>query len=71
MLSIADPIFLCVGECCKSLVMSSYGSAGSQQPGLMGLYKYKTYDSNGYNEYKGPNYNHLYHYIDHNYWVVS
>ena len=51
--------------------MSSSGSAGSQNPGLMGLYRYENKDSNGYNEYKGPNYNHLYHYVDLNYWFVS
>ena len=73
MLSIVDLIIriIFVEKCCEFLVMKSSGLAGSQHPGLMGTYKYYNTDTNGYNEYQGPNYNYLFHYINHKYWFVS
>ena len=71
--SIVDQIFsfLFVDKCCKFLLMNSSGLAGTKHPELMGTYEYYNTDSNGYNEYKGPNSNYLFHNIDAIYWFVS
>ena len=73
MFSIVDPIIriIFVDKCCESLVMNSSGLAGTQHPELMGTYEYYNTDSNGYNEYRGPNYNYLFHDIVPRYWFVS
>ena len=63
--------FLSAGKCCKSLVIKSSGLAGNQNPNIMGAYAYDHKDSNGYNVFKGPNNNKLYHVQDVSAWFVS
>ena len=56
--------------CCSSLTVKSLGKAGVTQGSFLGSYVYINTDSNGFQEFLGPQDVYLFHHETHMFWAV-